>query len=82
MPVGGHTRVRVPQVGDEFFLGQDNFTAAPGTNKYAVPAANGAWTAQATAATSGLCLKIETVINKITGQVNEGNKYFCTVVSI
>lgn len=82
VPVGGRTRVRLPKVHDEFFLGDDNFTTEVGNNAYAVPAADGMWAPSATAATSGLCLKIEFGTNKITGQVNDGMKYFCTVVSI
>lgn len=82
VPVGGHTRVRVPVVGDEFFLGEDNFTGEVGDNGFAIPAANGQWAPAATAATSGLCVKIEFATNKIMGQVNDGLKYYCTVLSI
>lgn len=82
VPQGGRTRVRMLKLHDEFFLGDDNFNAEIGDKGYAIPAANGEFAPSATAATSGLCLKIEFGTNKITGQINDGMKYFCTVVSI
>lgn len=82
VPVAQETRVRVPQLGDEFYWGDENFSAAPAAGKYAVYDANGLMKPADTAATSGLCVKIEYATNKITGAVNNGKKYFCTVVAI
>lgn len=81
VPAGKHTRVRIPQIGDEFFLGEDNFDGPVGENGFAIPGADGLMTPNASEA-EGLCLKIEFETNKIVGAVNEGKKYFCTVLSI
>lgn len=82
VPAGKHTRVRVPQIGDEFFLGDGNFDTEVGANGYAIAGSNGLLTPAAAATKDGLCIKIEFETNKIVGAVNDGKKYFCTVLSI
>lgn len=80
VPAGHMTRVRVPQIGDEFFLGDENFTAAPTAGSVYVPDTDGRFKAGAEG--SGFAVKVEYETNKIMGQVNDGKKYFCTVLSI
>ena len=75
-PVAGEgTRVRMLALGDEFYLGDENFDGIPEVGKFAVPA-DGETTVkvQAAAAASGLCLEIEDSRDLIMGQVNEGSK--------
>ena len=70
------------QLGDEFFLGDENFSAAPTVGQFAAPV-NGK-TTMAPAATmpaTGMALKIEDVRKLIMGQAFEGSKlYRCRVV--
>lgn len=80
VPAGQLTRVRVPQVGDEFFLGDDNFDAAPTAGSVYIPQATGTFAAGAEG--NGFAIKVEYETDKIMGQVNDGKKYFCTVLSI
>lgn len=80
VPAGALTRVRVPQIGDEFFLGDENFTSAPTAGSVYVPDTDGRFKAGAEGA--GFAVKVEYETNKIMGQVNDSKKYFCTVLSI
>ena len=85
-PVAGErTRVRMLEIGDEFYLGDENFSGTPDlTNKYAVPA-NGStvWTIASARPEKGLCVEIEDNKDLIMGQVNEGSKlYRCRVISL
>ena len=80
VPAGALTRVRVPQIGDEFFLGDENFTATPTAGSVYVPDTDGRFKAGAEGA--GFAVKVEYETNKIMGQVNDSKKYFCTVLSI
>lgn len=80
VPAGRATRVRIPQVGDEFFLGDGNFSAAPTAGSVYVPTAEGLF--EAGTEGNGLAIKVEFETNKIVGQVNDSKKYFCTVMSI
>jgi len=84
---GENTRVRILHEGDEFYLGNENFTGgqgavAPAVNKFAAPA-NGltTWTVANTAPTSGPYVVIEDTRTLIMGQVNEGSTlYRCRVM--
>lgn len=83
-PVAGEgTRVRIPKLGDEFYLGDKNFDADPAISKFAVPEdGKTTWKIQDSAATSGLCIELEDDRDLIMGQVNEGSKlYRCRVIS-
>lgn len=80
VPAGALARVRVPQVGDEFFLGDENFSAVPTAGSVYVPATDGRF--EAGAEGNGFAVKVEYETNKIMGQVNDSKKYFCTVLSI
>lgn len=79
-PAGAHTRVRCPKLGDEFFLGEDNFESAPTAGQYAVAGSDGMWAAAAAPATDKFCVKIEFAKDKIIGVKNEGKKFYCTVI--
>lgn len=81
---GEGTRVRMLAIGDEFYLGDENFSATPTVGEFAVPSAGSTKMAPAaTAAVSGLCLAIEDTRDLIMGQVNEGSKlYRCRVISL
>lgn len=80
---GERVRVRMLALGDEFWLGDENFSGTPDeSNKYAIPEA-GETTMSVTGSMpdSGLCLEIEDSKDLIMGQVNEGSKlYRCRVV--
>jgi len=80
---GEGTRVRMLYLGDEFYLGNENFDASPAVGKFAIPeAGKTTWKIQATKAASGLCIELEDERNLIMGQVNEGTKlYRCRVIS-
>lgn len=80
VPAGRATRVRIPQIGDEFFLSDGNFSEAPSAGSVYVPAADGRF--EAGSEGSGFAIKVEFETNKIVGQVNDSKKYFCTVMSI
>lgn len=79
-PAGTHTRVRCPKLGDEFYLGKDNFESAPTVGQFAVAGADGQWAPAASAATDKLCVKVEFGKDKIIGVKNEGKKFYCTVI--
>lgn len=82
---GESTRVRMLNIGDEFWLGDKNFEGTPDlTNKYAVPAAGKTTLALAAdKAAEGLCIEIEDNKDLIMGQVNEGSKlYRCRVIAM
>lgn len=72
--------MRIPQIGDEFFLGDGNFSAAPTAGSVYVPASDGRF--EAGTEGNGFAVKVEFETNKIVGQVNDSKKYFCTVLSI
>lgn len=84
-PIAGEgTRVRMPELGDEFYLGNENFDVEPTVGKFAIPDA-GKTTMKVVNALdkTQLCLEIEDVRPLIMGQVNEGsNLYRCRVVSL
>lgn len=80
VPAGRATRVRIPQIGDEFFLGDGNFSAAPTAGSEYVPTADGLF--EAGASGNGFAIKVEFETDKVVGQVNDSKKYFCTVMSI
>lgn len=80
VPAGKHTRVRCPKLGDEFFLGEDNFESAPTAGQYAVAGSDGQWAPAAAAADDKLCVKVEFGKDKIIGVKNEGKKFYCTVI--
>lgn len=76
-------RYRVPQVYDQFFLGADNFASQPTVGQYATVTANDTvLTPTATPTAGQFVVKIEMTQNIITGMVNNGLKYLCTVVSV
>lgn len=80
---GDRVRVRIPVIGDEFYLGDENFDGTPEVGKFAAPAAGETTLAVANAAAaSGLCVEIEDTKTLITGQVNGGTLYRCRVISL
>lgn len=81
---GEGTRVRMLALGDEFYLGDENFDANPAVGKFAVPEdGETTWKIQAAAAASGLCIELEDTRALIMGQVNEGSTlYRCRVISL
>lgn len=84
-PVAGEgTRVRMLALGDEFYLGDENFASTPVVGEFAVPTAGSTqMTPASAAAASGLCLAIEDTRDLIMGQVNEGSiLYRCRVISL
>ena len=82
-PAGTVVRYRVPQVGDMFWLGADNFVSAPSVGQFAAPTASDTrMTASGAEVEGATNLKIEAVQDIITGMVNDGKKYLCTVVSV
>jgi len=85
-PMAGEgARVRMVKVGDEFYLGNENFDANPAVGKFAICEA-GKTTLKvvdaAGAAGAKLIVEIEDTRDLIMGQVNEGSKlYRCRVIS-
>lgn len=80
---GDRTRVRIPVIGDEFYLGDENFTGTPAVGKFAAPVAGDTTLTVADAAdTTTLCVEIEDTKTLITGQVNAGTLYRCRVISL
>jgi len=80
---GERIRVRMPQLGDEFYLGNENFDTTPSIGDFAAPEdGKTTWKVAQAAAASGLCIEIEDTRTLITGQVNEGTLlYRCRVIS-
>lgn len=76
VPAEWHTRVRIPQVGDEFYLGAGNFDAQPTTAEiaagcFAAPEAGKTTLKKGTSkAASGLCVKVLDERTMIFGTVN------------
>ena len=81
---GERVRVRIPELGDEFYLGDENFAEEPEVGKFAIPADGETTLALADAAAEdGLCIAIEDAKDLIMGQVNEGSKlYRCRVIGL
>ncbi len=79
-PAGAHTRVRCPKLGDEFYLGEDNFESTPTVGQFAIAGSDGQWAPAAVAANDKLCVKVEFGKDKIIGVKNEGKKFYCTVI--
>lgn len=81
---GEGTRVRMLALGDEFYLGDENFSGSPAVGSFAAPeAGETTWKVAASAAASGLCIEIEDTRPLIMGQVNEGSTlYRCRVISL
>lgn len=83
---GATTRVRMLEVGDEFYLGDENFDDAESitiNESYAIPEA-GKTTMKVVGAIdkTQFCIKIEDVRDLIMGQAYEGSKlYRCRVVN-
>lgn len=83
VPAGEHTRVRMVELGDEFYLGDENFASAPTVGQFAAPTAGQTTlTPAATKAASGLAIKIDDTKPLIMGQVNSGVLYRCRVVQL
>lgn len=80
-PAGVKTRVRCAKLGDEFYLGDDNFESAAEVGKFAVAGSDGMWAVADSKAEGKLCVYIEDVRDKVVGAVNAGKKFYCTVVS-
>ena len=80
VPANENTRVRIPQVGDEFYLADDNFSAAPVAGTVYTGSADGSYVAGTEG--DGFTFKVEYVTDKIMGQVNAGKKAYCTVLSV
>lgn len=84
-PIAGErTRVRMLDLGDEFYLCGDNFEGQAAIGKFAAPAAGKtAWVVSDAKAEKGLCVEIEDAKDLIMGQVNEGSKMFrCRVIAL
>ena len=80
---GTPTRVRDLIIGDEFWLCAENFTTAPTVGQYAEVTAASTLLTPVAAVTEGVTtVKIEDTKNLITGQVNNGLMYHCTVVQV
>lgn len=79
---GMTTRVRVCEIGDEFYLGDENFDTEPTVGQYAVPeVGKTTMKVQGTIDNSQFCIKIEDTRPLIMGQANEGSiLYRCRVV--
>ena len=71
---------RVGKLGDEFYLGEDNFESAPTAGQFAIAGSDGQWAPVAVAADDKLCVKVEFGKDKIIGVKNEGKKFYCTVI--
>lgn len=84
VPAGEHTRVRMVELGDEFYLGDENFASAPTVGQFAVvPAADQTTLTPAAAKpASGFAIKIDDTKPLIMGQVNNGKLYRCRVVQL
>jgi len=79
---GEAARVRMIKLGDEFYLGNENFDVEPTVGKFAIPEAGKTTMKVVDAAATGLCIEIEDAKELIMGQVNEGSKlYRCRVIS-
>lgn len=84
-PVAGErARVRMLELGDEFYLGDENFAGAVAVGKFACGAAGKTtWAVADARPEKGLCIEIEDLKDLIMGQVNEGSKlYRCRVISL
>jgi hypothetical protein len=81
---GERTRVRMLELGDEFYLCNENFDGEAAIGKFAAPAAGKTtWALADAKAEKGLCIEIEDVKPLIMGQVNEGSMMFrCRVISL
>ena len=80
---GEGTRIRIPCLGDEFYLGNENFSGAVAVGKFAVPEAGKTTMKIADSKAAGFCIAIEDERDLIMGQVNEGSKlYRCRVISL
>lgn len=81
-PAGVGTRVRIPMVGDTFYIAEDNFASEPTVGEFAVPTAGSTlFTPAAAAATTKFCVKVEAEKAVTQGAVNTGKEYFCRVVN-
>lgn len=87
-PVAGEgTRVRIPAVGDEFYVAGDNFDDEdfdPDVGKFGIPDDGSTlFVVTDSAPEAGFCVEIEDTKPLIMGQVNEGTiLYRCRVLSI
>lgn len=84
-PIAGErTRVRMMDLGDEFYLGNENFEGEVAVGKFAVGSAGKTtWAVADSRPEKGLCIEIEDNKDLIMGQVNEGSKlYRCRVISL
>ncbi len=80
---GEGTRIRIPCLGDEFYLGNENFSDTPVVGQFAVPEAGKTTMKVAADKAAGFCIAIEDERDLIMGQVNEGSKlYRCRVISL
>lgn len=80
---GEGTRIRIPCLGDEFYLGNENFNGTPVVGQFAVPEAGKTTMKVSVSKAEGFCVAIEDERDLIMGQVNEGSKlYRCRVISL
>lgn len=83
VPKDWNTRIRIPVKYDQFYIGADNFVSEPTVGEYATVTPNDIRLTPVATPTAGqFCVKIEQSQNIITGMVNNGLKYLCTVVSV
>lgn len=82
-PAGTVVRYRQVMPGDMFWLGADNFVSAPSVGQFAAPTVGDTRLTPAASEVEGATnVKIEAVQDIITGMVNDGQKFLCTVVSV
>lgn len=81
---GERTRIRIPVVLDEFWLGDENFDATPVVGQYYTVVAGNTvlGNASATKSTGKLCVKVEDTKPLTEGMVDTGTLYRCTVVAV
>ena len=66
-----------------FWLGADNFSTTPTVGQFAAPTVGATtWTVSGAEVEGATNLKIEDEADIMTGMVNNGKKYLCTVVSV
>ena len=84
-PVAGErARVRMLELGDEFYLGDENFDGEAAIGMFACGAdGKTTWALADARPEKGLCIELEDAKDLIMGQVNEGSKlYRCRVISL
>jgi hypothetical protein len=83
VPAGTATRVRKLDLGDKFYLGNDNFVSAPTAGQFAtLTAAATVLTPAASKPASGFAVKINRIDSLTTGTKANGSRIECEVVQL